>query len=429
MSVFTKPRLVNPMLLSAPLARIAAPGHELVDLRELEIFTRIIGETTPGGYSTEYDAAVTQTSDGVDLNALWAEFQQTLAIFNERRSTLVSMLTFDVTEPIERVPQVGSVDFEDASEFGVPKAVRLKQTFFSLGYDFRDYDLAWRYTWKYLRDHDARAVQSQHNATLEGYNRLVFRRVMEAIFDNRNRVATIEDQNINVYALYNADGTVPPAYKGTTFDGTHTHYLVSNGVADGGGKVHVDSDDLDTMKMKISEHGYGDEQGTVFVLIANEVDVADIRTFRAGVANFNGAVAKYDFIPNSNSPTLITPNATGLIGSVPPTTFGGLRVVGSYNNILIIEENYIPPNYLMMFGTGGTGNLKNLVGIRQHANAAYRGLRVIPGNQQGYPLVESFYSVGFGTGIRQRAGGVVLQLKASGSYDIPDQFERGLGNG
>jgi hypothetical protein len=420
------------MFLRAPIARVAAPGKELVDLNEIELFNSILGATTPGGYHTQADAVITQTRDGFDINTLWAEFQATLAIYNERRNTLISMLTFDVTDPIERVPQVGSVDFEDASEFGVPKAVRLRQTYFSLGYDFRDYDIGLRYTWKFIRDHDARQVQAEHNAVLEGYNRLLFRRVMEAVFDNRNRIADIEDQNINVYALYNADGTVPPAYKGTTFDGTHTHYLVSGGTAVSG-KMHIDPEDIDTMKQKIAEHGFGDEQGTTFVLLLNSIDAADVRSFRAGVADpYNGIVAKYDFIPNSNSPTLITPNATGLIGTVPPTTFGGLRVIGSYNNVLIIEEDYIPVNYGLMFGTGGTANLNNLVGVRQHANANYRGLRLIPGNQAGYPLTESFYSVGFGTGVRQRAGGVVMQLKATASgttYDIPDQYERGLGNG
>lgn len=425
MTTFTKPR-GSSLLMTAPFARIAAEGKELVNPAELGMFAAIMGAEY--GYSTQADAVVSQTRDGFDLNTLWAEFQATLEIFNERRNTLVSMLTFDVTDPIERVPQVGSVDFEDASEFGVPKGIRLKQSYFSLGYDFRDYDIALRYTWKFLRDHDVRQVQAQHNGVLEGYNRLVFRRVMEAIFDNRNRLADINEENVPVYPLYNADTTVPPAYKGTTFDGTHTHYLVSNGV-DVSGKIHVDSEDLDTMKLKIAEHGYGTEQGTTFVLLANSVDMKDIRTFRAGVVNFNSVTAAYDFIPSVNSPTIITPNATGLIGSTPPSSFGGLPVVGTYNNVILIEEDYIPPNYLFMFGTGGTGNLQNLVGLRQHANTNYRGLRLLPGNQQGYPLVESFYSVGFGTGVRQRAGGVVLQLKASGNYDIPDAYERGLGNG
>jgi hypothetical protein len=418
----TKPRLVNPIMLAAPFARIAAFGKELVDLNELELFTKIIGATSPGGYSTQADALVTQTSDGVDLNAMWAEFQATLEIFNGRRTTLVDLLSFPVTDPIERVPQVGTVDFEDASEFGVPRSVRLVQSYFSLGYDFRDYDLALRYTWKFLRDHDERQVVAQHNAVLEGYNRLLFRRTMEAIFDNRNRVADINNENVPVYPLYNADGTVPPSYKGTTFDGTHSHYLVS-------GAATVDSGDVEAAYNLIAEHGYGTEVGTTFVLLVNKVEGATIRGFRMGVANNNGAIAKYDFIPSANSPTLIVPNATGLVGSVPPSTYGGLNVIGSYGNILVIEEDYIPPGYMLMFGSGGTGNLQNLVGIREHANSAYRGLRLLPGNQQGYPLVESFYSVGFGTGIRQRAGGVVVQVKAPGSYDIPDQFERGLGNG
>jgi hypothetical protein len=425
MSIYTIDRpaksvLAPDMFLRAPVLRKALPGHELVDLRELGIFNVIAG--AEGGYHTQRDALVTQTADNVDLNTLWAEYQQTLEIFNERRQALVNLLTFPVTQLIERVPVVGSVDFEDATEFGVPRSVRVSLNYQTLGYDFRDYDIATRYTWMFLRDTDARNVTAVHTAILEGDNRLVFRRVMEAIFDNRNRMADIQNQMVNVYALYNADGTVPPAYKSSTFDGTHTHYLVS-------GAVDVDSGDLEAALEHISHHGYGIEQGTTFVTLVNRVEAAKIRTFRAGVANFNGAVALYDFIPSANSPTLIVPNAQGLIGDRPPSTWNGLQVIGSYGGILIIEEDYIPAGYMLTFGTGGTGNLQNIVGLREHANTAYRGLRLLPGNQQGYPLVDSFYSRSFGTGIRQRAGAVVTQFKAPGTYDIPDQYERGLGNG
>lgn len=425
-ATLTRPRLVNPIMLAAPFARMAAPGKELVDLNTLELFTQIMGATSPGGYSTQADALVTQTTDGVDLNAMWAEFQATLEIFNTRRTTLVDLLSFPVTDPIERVPQVGTVDFEDASEFGVPRAVRLVQSYFSLGYDFRDYDLALRYTWKFLRDHDARQVQAQHNAVLEGYNRLLFRRVMEAIFDNNNRIADINNQNIPVYPLYNADGTVPPSYKGTNFAGSHSHYVATNGTT-----LTVDSGDIEGMYNLIAEHGYGTETGTTFVLLVNKAEGAVIRGFRLGVVNNNSAVAKYDFIPSANSPTLIVPNATGLVGSVPPSTYGGLNVIGSYGNILVIEEDYIPAGWMLMFGSGGTANLQNLVGVREHANPAYRGLRLLPGNQAGYPLVEGFYSVGFGTGIRQRAGGVVAKITTGGdtTYTAPPAYTKGGGNG
>lgn len=421
------PRLVNPMFLNAPIARQAAPGKELVDLRELGIFNKIVGAET--GYHTQADALVTQTSDNVDLNALWAEFQQTLEIFNDRRNALVSLLSYPVTALIERVPQVGSVEFEDASEFGVPKGVRLVQSFLSLGYDFRDYDIATRFTWKYLRDHDARAVQAVHNAILEADNRLLFRRVMEAIFDNSGRNAEIGGDNVPVYPLYNNDGTVPPSYKGKTFLSTHTHYIASQHTGD----PLIDPQDLEDAYDKISEHGYGAETGSTFVMLANRIEVKDIRKFKAGVAT-NGIVANYDFIPSANSPTMIVPNATGLIGNIPPSTWNGLQVVGSYMGILIIEEDYIPAGYFLMFATGGTQNLGNLVGIREHANPAYRGLRLLPGNQQGYPLVESFYSRSFGTGVRQRGGAVVVQITELGepgadAYVAPAQYKRGGGNG
>lgn len=377
------------------------------------------GDTNLGGYNTEGDLRFV-TLDGVDVNSLWGEFQATMQIYNEQRSHLVNLLTFPVNNPVETVPQVGEITFDEASEFGVPTSGRVELNYFQLGYDFRDYDKRSTFTWKFIRDVDARQVQALHQEYLTADNRLIFRKVMEAIFDNRNRMADIRNQAYSVFALYNADGTVPPPYKSTTFSGSHSHYLVTNSVT-------VDSGDLDAMYDHIAEHGYGQENGTQFVLLCNKAEIREIRKFKQGVVNNNSAVASYDFIPSPNQPALIVPNSEGLLGSRPADTWNGLRVTGSYGDILIIEESFIPASYLLMFGSGGTGNLQNLVGLREHANAAYRGLRLLPGNQQSYPLVESIYARAFGTGIRQRAGAVVAQLKASGSYDIPTQYKKTAG--
>jgi len=408
--------LFDPMLIQAPFASEATGGRELVNLDELGLFAEILG--AEGGYQNQGDILYA-LADGVDPNALWAEFQQTLEIFNARRQTIVSLMTYPVTQLIETVPQVGDVEFEEASEYGIPKAVGIRQDYFQMAYDFKDYDLATRYTWKYLRDADARAVQAVHNAILTADNRLVFRKVMEAIFDNRNRTADIRNQPYNVYALYNNDGTIPPTYKNTTFLSTHDHYLVSGAAA-------FQSIDIEDGINLIAEHGYGQEQGTTFVVLMNSAQMAVARTFRAG-ATINGAVCNYDFIPAPNQPALFVPNAEGLIGVRPPNSWNGLPVVGSYKNALLVEEDYIPPGYLLVLGSGGTGNLQNPVGLREHANTAYRGLRLLPGNQQRYPLVDSYYSRAFGTGIRQRAGASVVQIKASGSYDIPTAYTRGGG--
>jgi hypothetical protein len=72
-------------------------------------------------------------------------------------------------------------------------------------------------------------------------------------------------------------------------------------------------------------------------------------------------------------------------------------------------------------GSGGEGALQNPIGIREHRNAALRGLRLLPGNQTNYPLIDAYYSRGFGTGIRQRGGAVVQQITA-GAYAIPSIY-------
>lgn len=371
------------------------------------------------GINTQGDL-VTITSDGRDLNAMWSEFQATLAIWNEHRQQLIDLMTFPVASLIEDVPQVGETEFEMATEFGEPVGSRVGLTYFSLGYDFKDYDHAVRYTWKFLRDADARQVEAIHQGVLNADNRLVFRKVMEAIFDNRNRSADIRQQNVPVYTLYNNDGTVPPTYKNNVFTGSHNHFMVSGGAA-------ITPEDFEDAYENIAEHGFGIENGTQIVCMAPRALVKEMQKWKANGDLFNGVEANYDFIPSPAQPTVIVPNAEGLLGDRPPDTWRGFQVRGSYADVLIIEEDYIPASYFLMFGTGGAGNLNNLVGLREHANAAYRGLRLLPGNNQRYPLVDSYYSRGFGTGMRQRGGAVVMQIKASGTYDIPTRYKRGGG--
>ena len=113
-------------------------------------------------------------------------------------------------------------------------------------------------------------------------------------------------------------------------------------------------------------------------MAGNKAEIQEIRKFRLGVANNNSVVANYDFIPAPNQPAVIVPNAEGLLGSLPPSDFRGLRVTGSYADILIVEEPMIPAGYFLLLASGGAGNLMNLVGFREHANPAYRGLRLLP---------------------------------------------------
>lgn len=360
------------------------------------------------GFNTAGDV-LTQTIDGRDLNEIWREFQEALVLFNQSSTALVNFLTFPVQQPIEDVPQITGDDFEESSELGVPKGIR-GAGFFSMGYDFKWYDLAVRYTWQYLAEATGAQVDSLNNIVLEADNRLVFSRVLRAIFNSVTRTATIRQQNVNVYPFYNGDSLVPPTFKTFSHTAGHTHYLVSGGAT-------VDPTDLEDIATHLKHHGYGVQQGSRLLLLANSAQISTIRTFRVATG------AAYDFVPAAGTPAfMLPPNVSGIAGQQVPATLNGLTVAGSYGPWTVIEEDFIPVGYLLGISTGGVLQATNPVGVRSHANAALRGLKLVKGRDNDYPLIDSYYTRGFGTGVRHRGAGVVMQIKASGTYDIPAAY-------
>lgn len=353
------------------------------------------------GYNEQSDV-VTQTQDGADLNAMWDEFQQTLQLVNRDRTALLNLLTFNVTRNVEQVRYPSGEDFEEASEYGEPKGIRLGPAF-NLGFDFKWYDLAIRYTWMFLAEAVQAQVEALNNSALEADNRLLFTRILAAIFDNRNREATINGQEVPVYPFYNADGTVPPRWKSYSFDGTETHYMVSGAAA-------VDSGDLEDMADKLQLKGYSTTRGYRLVVLVNRQEGKTIRKFRVAAGD------DYDFIPNNNvGGGVVLPE--GQVVGAPGGSLPGQ--IGTYGPWQVVEEDYMPIGYLLGFATGGERNIGNPIGVREHVNASLRGLTLIPGNNSDYPLVDSYYRHGFGTGVRHRGAGVVMQIKAAGAYDIP----------
>lgn len=363
-----------------------------------------------GGINDTRDVLVTATTDGVDYNAMWAEFQASVLLQNGERQAIIDFLTFDVTENIETVAQLSSAKFERASEYGEPRGVRQKPSSFSIGYDFGWYDLAARYTWQFLADATASQVEAIHSAALDADNRLMFEIVLSALYNNANRTADIDGLEVPVKALYNADGTVPPKYKTNVFDGTHNHYLTS-------GAATITSEDLDDLIEHLRHHGYDKTNGVTQVLLVNSREGKVIRQFRQS----NGDT--YDFIPATSEPQDLILEATQTVsGGRPGPSYGGLNVIGKYGDVLIIEDDLFPVGYVVIVGTGGRQNLNNPVGLRQHKNTALRGMRLVKGRDADYPLIDSFYNRGVGTGIRQRGGSAVMQITANANYSAPTEY-------
>lgn len=416
----TRDRLVVPafMLDRADSGRVRGAKSLLGDpalRRQLGLLPGVGGGSQPTGFHTEGDVIRT-TVNGVDLNVLWREFTAALALLNAQRQPMVDLLTYTVTQPVETVPQVGSnANFEKASEFGIPVAVRTGVGYFQLGFAFDWYDTGARYTWKYLAEADDAQIRSVFDTILEGDNRLVFTEVMRTLFRNTNRLAEINGTNYNVYALYNADGTVPPPYKTNTFLGSHQHYRTS-------GAATVTSGDLDEMLDDLDAHGYNVSNGYSLVFLTNKAEVNTIRTFKSVQ---NGGTARWDFIPALGTPNFLLPdnfrvnNDGG--GSRPASTYRGISVAGMYGDGLILQDDFMPAGYMALFATGGPDDVQNPIGIREHARPELRGLRMVKGRSDDYPLQDSYWQRGFGTGIRHRGAAMIMQITA-GAYTIPAQY-------
>jgi len=358
---------------------------------------------------------LTHTPDGVDLNQLWGEFVTANTVYNEHKQGFVGILTYPVVSDIELVPQIGDFQFEVATEFGIPRGQNTNISYYQLAYAYQDYDLKLGYTWKFLRDAPSQQIEAIHTKAIQADQALVFRKTMEALFDNRSRSTIINAMTFNVFPLANADGWVPPTYKGVVFDGTHNHYFTS-------GAATVDSGDFEQAVNHLTEHGYGWDTGTQIICFANRSEINSIRKWRFGQVSANAVTANYDFVPALGQPALLVPNAEGLLGGQAPATWNGLRVSGAYMDVMVIEEPLMPVGYMMFLSTGGVNVDENIVGVREHASPAWRGLKLMPGNQQRYPLIDGYYVHGFGTGIRRRTGAVVVQVTANASYTIPPQY-------
>lgn len=359
------------------------------------------------GFNERADVIV--AADGTDLNSFWNEVQDTIRIRNAQRNTLIDQLATRVTGAITSVNVPSEVNFEEATEYGQPVGIRGAFTRMWRGYDFKFYDLAIRYTWMFLAEADRQQLEMNHNLALDADTKLLFNKVMKTLFNPLN-VVGVGDKNepTTVYKFYNGDGEVPPPYATYTHTGTHNHYLTS-------GAATVTSANLDTMADELGHHGYTLQNNYRLVLWVNKQEANIIRGFKTA----NGAA--FDFVPN---PALYggkiwVPNDGSYVGGPTGTVHGE---VGTYGPWHVVEEAYVPPGYIIGLASGGAENLQNPIGIREHANPAYRGLKIIPGQRSDYPLVDSFYRRGFGTGIRQRGGGVVMQVTTNASYAVPAQY-------
>lgn len=376
------------------------------------------------GYSTSGDI-LTRTRDGQDLNEIWRLYQEGLAAFNAQRQPLIDLLSFTVDNVIEDVVQPGQEKFEEATEFGIPTGIRPAPQPTARAYPFKWYDTRAAYTFQFLAGgpSNSAGASSQQldailNTVMEADNQLQFELVMKALFNNVNRDTLIDGATYKVPALYNADGSYIPPFEGNTFDGsTHTHYM-----ATGSTQAHIfDPTDVQDAATTVEHHGYTRAMGYNVLILMNPADaLATVATWERGTT-YGGELSTYDFIPSAGQNLVVQlPPGFTLVGGLPPNRFAGLDVAGSWGPYLIVTHGNIPSGYFAAVATRGTNTNTNVVGIREAANPGLRGLVLRPGNNQNYPLIDSYYIRGLGTGVGPRGAAAIMFNGAA--YAVPAAY-------
>ncbi|MEZ0354090.1 hypothetical protein [Mycobacterium sp. pR1184] len=373
----------------------------------------MVRTTMAKGISTRGDVLVNMTSDGVDLNEVWSELQDVLELWNVERKSVTDLLSYRTVNVADAIAQSYTSDsFEEATEFGIPQAIRPPADVLKLGYSFKDWDLRTSFTWKFLREATAEQITAHVTRVFEADNKLTTGTVMNRLF---NPATQLNEWGHTCYGLWNGDGMVPPPYLGVTFAGDHKHYLTTASTV-------LDALDVENMLHHVKEHGYGMHPATQLVILLNplDFDASLMSSWKAGVEYRTGQTPKWDFIPSALMPAWIS-NET-IHGPIPNAEYNGLQVWGSYGGALVIQSNYVPRYYTAVVATGGPNSDANPVGFREHVNPAYQGLRHIPGHGP-YPLQDSFYVRGFGVGTRHRGAAVVAQITENLTYTPPTTIE------
>src|ERR1700752_1917107 len=125
------------------------------------------------GTATRGDVLVNRLNDGTELDAVWDEITEALGAYNEQKNALAGLLSYRTTHVAEAVAQGAEVPlFEEATEFGVPRGIA-DPTYLSLGFSWKDYDIASRMSWRYLREADSEQVVNRVSRIIAGDVQLV----------------------------------------------------------------------------------------------------------------------------------------------------------------------------------------------------------------------------------------------------------------
>jgi hypothetical protein len=219
----------------------------------------------------------------------------------------------------------------------------------------------------------------------------------------RNDARTFVDDNygdLTIQPLANGDAVLYPPVVGSETEATANHFIVS------GYAATAISDTNNPIKVLVRRlvARFGSEQGNSNIGVFIHSDQTDLVS---DLADFVEVTDRF-VVLGDDGETL-----SGLPQNVPG------RVIGRVDGAWVIEWDHIPSGYMAAIHFAAPRPALQRVDPADTGLSS--GLQLVATDER-YPFQGAQWSDRFGLGIGNRLNGAVLQLKASGSYDIPTIF-------
>lgn len=327
-----------------------------------------------------------------------------LVAYNTMLSESLATLTTTTTERQEASPGSANVRMMPVDEFGL---VRTQKNGLSYGRGFplERYQFATGWTEDFMAQGTVSDLVIMTDSAQLAHTNQVRQDMAQALYNPIQRVLreytnpAIGFQTLTgvfVKPLFNADGEIPstgPA--GQIFDGTHNHYLFSNGLS-------VTA--LDALTNTVGEHSTGNS----LRIYINAIDASLMRA----TAGFVPALIAQVVAPNNTFST-----TTPLDVSQTDNKFIGYTSSG----IPVLVKPWALQNYALCINLGGVKPLKR----RIHPAPILQGYR-IKGDQGEVSLFSRYWEDSFGFGISNRAGASVLYFATGASVYVAPVFDDSL---
>lgn len=234
--------------------------------------------------------------------------------------------------------------------------------------------------------------------------------VLAALFNNADRSVIdewpVSKGTLTIKPLANGDSIEYPPKIGADSDdfAADNHYLVSGYTS---ANISDDNNPYVTIREDIEEHfgtptGYGN-----IVVFINTTEVAKTEALADFVE-----VTDIHINPGDDRDTV-----NGM-----PSIPSSARLLGRVSGVWVAEWRYIPSGYLLGVDADSPAPTRMRV-HRAEYTLLQQGFALVAEDER-HPIKTRNYEHDFGIGVANRLNGVAMQLKASGSYDVPSRYAR-----